>query len=407
MSTPLLLTRREFGMGLMGLTQIGRKDLFDVVVIGAGVFGVWIAYECQLRGWSVLLLDSRGPANSMASSGGESRILRVGYGPQMIYSRWALRSLALWHEFLEGAHAQQLFLPTGVLWLGPREESYLASTIKSLRELDVRFEVLDYANLRDRYPQINVDTGYLGILEADGGTILARRVVNVLIELTVSRGTIYRTSVVLPPHVNGRLHAIQTGDGETIRADRFVFACGPWLPKLFPDVIGSNIQPTRQEVFFIAAPPGDTSYQPDSMPSWVDFTSSGIFYGCPNIEGRGVKVAADKHGLVIDPDEENRIPTARGLAVIRSFLHLRFPRISVEPCIETRVCQYENTRSGDFLIDRHPKSSNVWIVGGGSGHGFKHGPAVGEYVVSLLADGHYDARFSLEAASKHETRTVH
>lgn len=401
------VTRREFNLGLIGLTQLGRKSIYDVVVVGAGVFGAWIAYECRLRGWSVLLLDSRGPGNSVASSGGESRILRVGYGSQTAYSRWALRSLARWHQVLERARAENLLLHTGVLWLGPKDEPYLLATKSTLQQLDVRFEMLDSAALRTRYPQITADLGYFGILEPDGDTILARRAVQLLVELAVQQGVFYRTRNVLTPQAKRRLDAIETGDGEAIYAERFVFACGPWLPKVFPDAIGGNIQPTRQEVFFFATPPGDVSFNPNSFPSWVDFGPKGIFYGCPDIEGRGVKIAADKHGVEIDPDKENRIPTPEDLAGIREFVQRRFPKLNSQPCIESRVCQYENTRTGDFLIDRHPLMANVWLVGGGSGHGFKHGPAVGEYVVSLLMGASPDPRFSLEAASRNSSRDVH
>ena len=208
----------------MGLTQIGRDEVYDVVVIGSGVFGAWVAYECRLRGWSVLLIDSRGPANSLASSGGESRILRVGYGPQATYSRWALRSLGRWREFLEQARAPQLYLRTGVLWLGTQDDAYLAATVKSLGELDVRYELLNYANLRARYPQVHVEPGYMGVLESDSGTILARRAVDALVEFALGRGVKYLTRLVLPPHVSGRLDAICTGEGETIRGGA-VYLC--------------------------------------------------------------------------------------------------------------------------------------------------------------------------------------
>lgn len=399
------MTRRGFNLGLMGIPQARYLARYHVVVIGAGVFGAWIAYECRRRGWSVLLLDSRGPANSMASSGGESRILRVGYGPQTFYSRWALRSLARWREVLRRTPA--LILQTGVLWLGPKDEPYLRSTIQTLQELGVRQELLDADSLNAKYSQLHVESPYIGILEVDSCTILARRAVNAVVEIAVERGVEYRTAYVMRPDVNGRLTEIKTGRGDTIRADHFVFACGPWLPKVFPEVVGDQIQPTRQEEFYFAALAGDTSYAPDAFPSWVDFRSEAIFYGCSNLEYRGIKVAADAHGKTIDPDTEDRVPSPEGLSVVRRFLRERFPRIESAACVGTRVCQYENSTSGDFLIDRHPYSPNVWIVGGGSGHGFKHGPAVGDYVASLLAGGPIEVRFTLMGASKQVNRAVH
>jgi len=343
----------------------------------------------------------------VASSGGESRILRVGYGPQVTYSRWALRSIASWREFLERAGGRNLFLPTGVLWIGPERDAYLRSTIKTLHELGVRFEALRGRELRSRYPQFRVEPDMFGIYERDSGAVLARAAVQLLVEAAVQAGVVYRRVQALPPQVEGRVESIKVSGGESIRAERFVFACGPWLPKLFPDAVGRSIRATRQEVFFFSSTPGAKNYDPTAMPSWVDFSEERIFYGCPNIAGRGFKVAADKHGREIDPDTEDRIPTAEGLASIRRYLQARFPELSASPCIESRVCQYENTKSGDFLIDRLPKTANVWIVGGGSGHGFKHGPAVGEYVLSLMDGGKPDPRFSLPAAQAHAGREVH
>jgi glycine/D-amino acid oxidase-like deaminating enzyme len=301
----------------------------------------------------------------------------------------------------------ELILETGVLWLGPKEEQYLRSTIGTLRELGVRHEVLDAESVNAKYAQLHVESSYMGILEVDSCTILARRAVNAVVERAVELGVEYRTAFVTQPEVNGHLAEIKTGCGDTIRADHFVFACGPWLPKVFPKVVGDQIEPTRQEEFYFAAPAGDTSYAPDAFPSWVDFRSEAIFYGCPSLEYRGVKVAADAHGRAIDPDTEDRVPSPAGLSAVRGFLHERFPKIASSACVETRVCQYENSTSGDFLIDRHPFSPNVWIAGGGSGHGFKHGPAVGEYVASLVAGGPMEPRFTLRAASKQINRDVH
>ena len=107
----------------------------------------------------------------------------------------------------------------------------------------------------------------------------------------------------------------------------------------------------------------------------------------PDLEGRGFKIALDRHGVRVDPDTQSRIVSEEVAAEVRRYVARRFPGLRDAPIVETRVCQYENTSSGDFLIDRHPEIENVWFVGGGSGHGFKHGPAVGEYVAGRVLDG--------------------
>ena len=80
----------------------------------------------------------------------------------------------------------------------------------------------------------------------------------------------------------------------------------------------------------------------------------------------------------------------------RAYVGYRFPGLENAPLVEARVCQYEESSDGHFILDRHPKLDNVWIAGGGSGHGYKHGPAVGERVAGLvLGKAQIDPVFSL------------
>jgi glycine/D-amino acid oxidase-like deaminating enzyme len=171
-----------------------------------------------------------------------------------------------------------------------------------------------------------------------------------------------------------------------LNADQYVFACGAWLGKLFPDVLGDAIRPTQQDVLFLAVPAGDNSFGAASFPCWTDRTSEEKFYGLPDLQCRGFKIASDLRGPTFDPDCDDRVIRTASIVSVRDFLRRRFPRLSSAPVLETRVCQYENTPDLGFVIDRHPDASNVWLVGGGSGHGYKHGPAIGEYVAGLLED---------------------
>ena len=211
---------------------------------------------------------------------------------------------------------------------------------------------------------------------------------------------------VLPPKGNGKLESVPTVGGREITAETFVFACGPWLPKVFPDVLGQLIQVTRQEVFFFGVPAGDARFSAPAMPVWIDFND--LVYAIPDVEGRGFKIAMDAHGPEFDPDTGERVVTKEGLEEVRKYLSLRVPALADAPLLETRVCQYENTSNGDFLIDRHPAWKNVWLVGGGSGHGFKHGPAVGEYLVGLISGGgQVELRFTLAAKGTMHRRQVY
>jgi glycine/D-amino acid oxidase-like deaminating enzyme len=199
---------------------------------------------------------------------------------------------------------------------------------------------------------------------------------------------------------------VKCSNRETISAGQFVFACGPWLGKIFPEILGSRIFPTRQEVFFFGVPPGDERFAPPALPTWL--FQEDEYYGMPDLEGRGLKIALDHHGERVDPDTQSRLPTAAEAEIVENYVGRRFPAMRNAPVVETRVCQYENTSNGDFLIDRHPEMENVWFVGGGSGHGFKHGPAVGEYVARQILDKSTpEPRYSLATKETVQKRAVY
>ena len=380
----------------------------DVVVIGAGVFGAWTAYELQRAGRKVQLIDAYGPANSRASSGGESRIIRIGYGADEIYSRWSVRSLERWKTFFSAGYENPpLFIKTGVLWMARENDQYAMASLRTLERLNVQFERLSREELERRYPQISFGQTGWGILEPGSGALLARRAVSAVVTETLRAGAEFRIEAIQPPEARtSRLEAVRTASGSEIRADAFVFACGPWLPKIFPEILKGRIQPTRQEVFFIGIRRGDRRFSAPELPTWIDFPEE--VYGIPDIESRGLKVAFDRHGPPFDPDTGERVVSTESIRAAKAFVARRFPGLSDAPIVETRVCQYENSSNGDFLIDRHPRYENVWLVGGGSGHGFKHGPAVGEYTArQIMSGGETEPRFSLKTKGTVHQRSVY
>ena len=377
---------------------------YDVVVVGAGVFGAWTAYQLRLAGASVLLVDAYGPGNSRASSGGESRIIRLGYGPDELYSRSAQRSFSLWQQLFD--KTGNLFRKTGMLWLARERDPYCEATLATLQRLNANYEKLDHDELVRRFPQLDVGPISWGILEPDSGILLARRAVQAVVAQAQVEGVDYVEAAITSPAGHGKLNSVQTNSGSEIVAKHFVFACGPWLPKVFPELLGELIHITRQEVYFFGVPAGDESFNQGMLPAWIDFND--LVYGLPNIDGRGFKIAIDAHGPDFDPDTGERVVTAAGLTAVREYVARRLPRLANAPVTETRVCQYENTSNGDFLIDRHPGFENVWLVGGGSGHGFKHGPTVGEYAAKMVLDGeNTEPRFSFASKEHVHERTVY
>lgn len=393
------------------------EPTYDVAVVGAGVFGAWTAYQLRRTGKRVALFDAQGPGNSLSSSGDQSRIIRAGYGGDELYTRSALRSLQLWKEFSARCE-EALFHQTGVLWLAHEDDQYPLRTRETFQDLGIPFEELTRSDLAERYPQIGLDRISWAMLEIDGGVLFARRAVQAVVREAIRIGVEYLLETVSGPGVPRVIHApdaratkskvdhVVTANGRRVSAGSYVYAGGPWLPKIFPELLADRIQPTRQEVFYFGSPAGNQRFTPLALPTWIDFKDEA--YGLPDCEGLGVKVAIDRHGPPFDPDSGDRVVSEEGLAEVRRYLADRLPDLKDAPVVDARVCQYENTSNGDFLIDRHPEFENVWLVGGGSGHGFKHGPFVGEYVAARVerkSDG-IEPRFSLQTKEVGRNRAV-
>jgi sarcosine oxidase len=390
---------------------MAKTKTYDVLVVGAGVFGAWTAWQLARRGQRVLLVDAYGPGNSRASSGGESRIIRMGYGADELYTRWAMRSLVRWKElFAETAKSPALFHETGVLWLANKECAGFNDMTAVLTRCNVPFEALTSSAIAQRYPQFSSRDLNSGILEMESGVLMGRRAVIAVLERALSLGVEYHQAQVRPSNAadvrSSRVNAISTCDGERISAGQFIFACGAWLGKIFPEILGPRIFPSRQEVFFFGLPPGDRQFSAGSLPTWL--IQADEVYGMPSLEWRGFKIAFDGHGQRVDPDTQTRVVSAESIERVRAYVAKRFPALANAPIVETRVCQYENTSNGDFLIDRHPEMNNVWFAGGGSGHGFKHGPAFGEYVAQQILDGGpAETRFALASKATEQRRAVY
>jgi glycine/D-amino acid oxidase-like deaminating enzyme len=404
-----MMSRREFAGSVVGATLLPESQKRTYAVIGAGVFGAWTALRLLEAGNRVILLDEYGPASNRASSGGESRIIRCAYGPDEVYTRMAQQSLQLWAAFF-GQAQPALLQRIGVLWMAKPDNVYAQQSRATLRKVGVPFRDLPAADLAKEYPQIRPEASAVAILEPESGALMARQAVHSVVRRFTAKGGIYRPASIEKPNGRGQLSSIRTTEGDMIRADAFVFACGPWLGKVFPDVLGNRIFVTRQEVVFFGIPAGETRFAPPSMPVWIDFSDDRGMYGFPDLEARGFKVAFDRHGPAFNPDSEDRFVRPEKIKEAREYTAQRFPQLASAPIVQSLVCQYENTSNGDFLIDRHPDFENVWLVGGGSGHGFKHGPAVGEYAAARVtgaAKPAIEPRFSLASKGTEQNRAVY
>lgn len=377
----------------------------DVVVVGAGVMGAWTARWLRRAGHAVTLVDRHGPGNRIGSSGDESRITRSSHGPDRFYPAWQRRALAQWLE-LEREAGERLFVPAGVVWLASEGQTFEAESFVSLSALGIPVEQWSHDQLAARVPVMNPAGVPWALFEPEAGALMARPAVSATIAAFQAEGGSVVVGRVQPPAgpsaADGTLGRVRLDDGTTLEADAFVFACGPWLPDLFPALLGETIVPHRQDVLQFAVPAGDARYAPGPMPVWIDF--EGSFYGFPSFDGAGLKACPDWLGPRERPDDSAREVADATIEASRAILRKRFPAVAEQPVVKTWTCFYEVTPDAHFVIDRHPDLENTWIAGGGTGHAFKHGPVIGEYLAALVTG---DAATTAELAPPDDRFSLH
>jgi glycine/D-amino acid oxidase-like deaminating enzyme len=354
------------------------------IVVGAGVFGASIAHRLAGDGWDVTLIERDEPGHDRASSGGESRLLRCVHGPDGWYVRSARRARTLWRE-VEEETGESLYEECGMAWFSRTETGWVADAQQVLHAEGIHAQRLDAAEAALLYPSLYADDLAFVLVEPEAGILRAAAAVKALTRAAQARGaTLLRgTATPAPTHVDV--------DGRALEADAVVWACGPWLASLFPDVV--SIRATSQDVLFFA-PPGH-GWTVGEVPGWVDY--DGAFYGHGDLDGFGVKASPDTEGPPLDLDGPRQVQPGSETRA-RDLLSARFPAFSSSSLRSSRACGYELTIDTQFIVAPHPERAGTWLVGGGSGHGFKHGPALAEHVAALLAGtAAPEARFALGA----------
>jgi len=350
------------------------------VVVGAGVLGAALADRLARSGWHVTLVEAVSPGHVRAGSGDESRLIRFSHGGDVMHTRMALRALGLWREL-----DPSLVVPTGVLWLARRADGWEAASERVLHGLGVPVERADPAAL---FPSVHTDDLAFALFEPEAGVLRARPAVRALVARAVSAGARLVTAVARP-----RGERVELDTGEVLEGDRVVWACGAWLPHLFGDLLDDllELRITQQDVFYFGA---GAAWSAHGVPAWVDY--DGATYGLGDLDGRGVKLAPDAEGPPFDPETGERVPRPEHERFARAYLAFRFPTLAGAPLVGTRVCQYELTPDTRFVVAPHPAfDGGIWIVGGGSGHAFKHGPALAEDLERWLGGAPPEPAFAL------------
>ncbi len=356
---------------------------YHVVVVGGGAFGGWTALRLLRGGAAVTLVDLWGAGNVRSSSSGSTRVLRLAY-PRKEFLEIARKAKQHWLEF-EQETGRHLFEETGLLWLTSQFGALETTILANYDEAGVPYRRLDSHDLRTEYPEIRTDDLEGAFFEPGAGFLHALEATRlVAAQVEIEGGTVQEARARLGPIDQGKLKGLELGDGGKLEADAFVIAAGPWLPQLFPELLGTRLHVSRQETFTFGIGSSESQFYPTKMPVWA-YRGERFWYGIPgNGSVGGFKLADDTRGPSFEPTTGNRLPSSGGISLARDFLNDRFPSLTGAPLIEGKVCQYTGTPDGRFLGDRHPEAENLWLVGGGSGHGFKHGPIVGDYLRGLV-----------------------
>jgi len=341
----------------------------SAVVVGAGCFGSSLAWWLAREGVRVTLVDQFEPGDERASSGGETRLIRCSHGEDAFYAQSARRAWALWRE-VEAEADDELLIDCGVVWFARRAGGWEDASARVLGELGIPVERLDPAAAARLFPSLGTGDLVFALHEPEAGALRAARATRALARAAAAHGARVERAVARPDGA-----AVALDDGRRLEADIVVWACGAWLAELFPELV--SLRTTRQDLFFLDGGPAWAG-----VPGWVDYDAA--TYGTGDLDGLGVKAAPDGEGPELapgaplppaDPENERRI---------RAYLAHRFPALAEAPLRSARTCRYELSPDSHFIAAPHPEHPGVWLLGGGSGHGFKHGPALAERVAAAL-----------------------
>jgi len=345
----------------------------QTVIVGAGTFGASLAWTLARAGEDVVLVDQFEPGDTRATSGGESRLIRCAHGSDPDYTASARRARTLWRE-LEAETGEALMVEIGVAWFAEREEGWETESERAMSAQGIPCERLDAGEAARLFPSLGTDDLVFVLFEPEAGVVRAQRATRALAAQAAAHGARLVRGRAAPDGEDAVLE-----DGTRLEGDAVVWACGPWLGRLFGDL--APVKVTRQELLFFD---GGPAWRSPGVPGWVDYDRA--IYGTGDLDDLGVKAALDLEGPPLEPDAD--LPAAGATEpAVRTYLADRFPALADAPLKEGRCCRYELSPDSNFLVGRHPGRERTWIAGGGSGHGFKHGPAMAERIAAALRGG--------------------
>ncbi len=373
----------------------------EIIVVGAGAWGGWSALLLQKAGYQVTLIDKTGPGHEKAGSGGKTRIIRMAYGGSQVYTDMVDRSFQLWEQYCK-SWEEDLYHEKASLWMFRGiDPAYATLSQPLMRERGYALDEISLTEVADRYPQINLEDITSAYYEPKVGYLEASRACKVVKAKFEESGGTYLEEEVSTIEGKGRVEAIRTESGKRLEADHFVFACGPWMKGLFPE-LAPLIKVTRQEVYFYEGPPHHTG---EDLPIWLEFREGDrMYYGIPDHFNEGFKLAYDQRDWQLDPDKDDRGVTPTIFEEMSKVVTNRFPALKGAQLLRHHTCVYESSLDGHYIMDQPTGQENATVLCGSSGHGFKMGPAVGEMVTQHIQHQYpFPEEFRLERLKGRET----
>ena len=356
-----------------------------IAIAGAGVFGLGAALELRRRGYAVTVVDPGTVPHPLAASNDISRMVRMDYAGDQLYSDLAAEAIAGWHEW-NRRRGRPLYHETGFLVLTGRPMAPGTVERQSYDLLTAAgwpLERLDSAAIAARFPQWNAARYIDGYLNPRGGWAEAGETVSFMAAEAAAAGVEirpgFRADAIIAEA--GRAAGLRSADGDEVRADAIIAAAGVWTPRLVPELAGL-MSPVAQTLVYLR-PGRPERFRPPHFPPWgADIPRTG-WYGFPaNAEGV-VKLANHGPGQPVNADAP-RDAAPEVVDACRRFLSQSIPELAAAPLSGSRACFYNDTWDGDFYIARHPEIEGLTIATGGSGHAFKFTPALGGIIADTL-----------------------
>ena len=386
---------------------------YDFLVVGAGIYGITTALELNKRGYRVGVINPDQIPHPLASSTDISKVIRMEYGTDLLYMEMVDQAIDTWHTWND-EFGEELYHEVGFLLLcrspmDARGDSWDWTSYQNLIARGHTPDRLDSAALAERFPAFS--NAYIdGFYHARAGYAESGRVVAALTDQARARGVTIHEGQTADEILtaDGAATGVRTREGETFNAGHVIVCAGAHTPYLLPE-LQAVMRVTGHPVFHLK-PSTPAPYTAREFPVFsADIAYSG-WYGFPlHPHENVVKIANHGPGLRLHPEDDERVVTDADEVKFRSFLIDGIPSLVDEPIVYTRRCVYTDTLDGHFWIDQHPEIKGLSVGTGGSGHGFKFAPVLGELIASAaFGDDHpWLERFrwrelSEEAASNEE-----